>query len=89
MSCPIVPLVKCKAGDLTAITLSNAITTWNLFYCRMLMIRSMLLIVSLGSSLGTLHHYVLIVSSMLWITIQAGGVIYLFALLISVRHSIK
>jgi len=53
------------------------------------MIRSMLLIVSLGSSLGTLRHNVLIVSSMLWITIQAGGVIYLFALLISVRHSIK
>ena len=37
----------------------------------------------------SIRHYVLIVSSMLWITIQAGGVMYLFALLISARHSIK
>jgi len=39
----------------------------------------------------SIRHYVglLIVSSMLWITIHAGGVMYLFALLISARHSIK
>jgi hypothetical protein len=94
MSSVIVPLVKCKSGDLTDVNITIELLLFLLLFRRFLNISLLriyilllkVIVFSLVSSLVIVHHFVLVFLNVLLSTILTEEVTFLFVSLTSVKH---